>query len=376
MRKDSEKEPPLVLERRIRILQLLNEKPHTAENLAEKIGLIDPTADEAQVHQADSKEGRATSLGTNGKNDVNGDRAKGGKSKPDSPSWRHAIYEDTEVLRAIGFRVAYNFRTQKYEWHDAPAPFYLHLTDAQLLALVRIWRTFEGSKMPFADGIRELVDAIISRLPAGTAEQVRRAKAKPDLIIQLHEVSNYTNVDPDLLGDIQGALRRGYQLELKYRSPQHDKSVTHLVTLLPESPLVYKRGHVYLPAHKPGKPNLTYFRLDRIVPGSAQVRPIPAEEDSVLLMEVRYWLSAELVKGGSASLFPGAQVEVQQDGSAIVTAHTADLWEARLVLLSYGSGCKVLGPPQLIRDVQAEVLKMAQQYGLNPSGSDGREVKL
>lgn len=368
MRKESQKEPPLVLERRIRILQLLVEEPRTARELADALGLIDVSEGEIgsgpEPRRGDGDEGIEGAWDTA---DGRGRRGTNNKRKAHIPAWRHTLYEDTEVLRSMGFDVRFNFFSRKYEWRNAPAPFYLHLSDSQLLALIRVWRTFEESKMPFADGIRDLVNAIISRLPAGTAEQVERAKAKPDLVIQLHEVSDYTNLDPDLLTQIRGALRRGYQLELKYRSPQHDKAVTHLVTLLPESPLVYKRGHVYLPAHKQGKPNITYFRLDRMVPGSVKTRPIPAEEGNVPSVKVCYWLDAELVRGGSATLFPGAQVDMQPDGSAVVTAYTTDLWEARLMLLSYGAGCKVLEPYQLVKDVQAEVLKMARHYGVNIS---------
>jgi hypothetical protein len=368
MRKESEKEPPLVLERRIRILQLLAEEPHTARELADAVGLTDPGGEESgsePKHRVD--DGDEGTEGARGTADKRGRRGTNNKRKAHIPTWRHTLYEDTEVLRSIGFDVRFNVFSRKYEWRNTPAPFYLYLSDSQLLALTRVWRTFEESKMPFADGIRDLVNAIISRLPAGTAEQVERAKAKPDLVIQLHEVSDYTNLDPDLLTQIRGALRRGYQLELKYRSPQHDKAVTHLVALLPESPLVYKRGHVYLPAHKQGKPNITYFRLDRIVAGSVMTRPIPAEAGNVPSVKIRYWLDAELVRGGSAALFPGAQIDMQPDGSAMVTAHTTDLWEARLMLLSYGAGCKVLEPPQLVKDVQAEVLKMARHYGVNLS---------
>jgi hypothetical protein len=49
-----------------------------------------------------------------------------------------------------------------------------------------------------------------------------------------------------------------------------------------------------------------------------------------------------------AVYFPNTQIEYHDDGSATVSATITNLWQARQVLLRYGTACEVVEPVELI----------------------------
>lgn len=50
------------------------------------------------------------------------------------------------------------------------------------------------------------------------------------------------------------------------------------------------------------------------------------------------------------------------DGSALVSAHSSDLWQARQILLRYREHCRVLEPPELVAVMRASVEQLAALY--------------
>jgi hypothetical protein len=63
-----------------------------------------------------------------------------------------------------------------------------------------------------------------------------------------------------------------------------------------------------------------------------------------------------------AAYFPQTQIEYHDDGSATVTAVVTNLWQARQVLLRYGTGCKVLRPPELVELFRQTAQGLASLY--------------
>lgn len=64
-----------------------------------------------------------------------------------------------------------------------------------------------------------------------------------------------------------------------------------------------------------------------------------------------------------AVYFPNTQIEYHNDGSAIVTATVTNLWQARQVLLRYGTACVVLEPTELIELFRMTAQGLAAMYG-------------
>jgi hypothetical protein len=50
------------------------------------------------------------------------------------------------------------------------------------------------------------------------------------------------------------------------------------------------------------------------------------------------------------------------DGSAIISAQTSDLWQARQILLRYRKHCRVLESPELIELMRERIERMARMY--------------
>jgi len=66
-----------------------------------------------------------------------------------------------------------------------------------------------------------------------------------------------------------------------------------------------------------------------------------------------------------AVYFPNSQIEYHDDGSATITASVTNLWQARQVLLRYGTACEVLEPNELIELFRKTAQGLATIYKLD-----------
>jgi predicted DNA-binding transcriptional regulator YafY len=106
------------------------------------------------------------------------------------------------------------------------------------------------------------------------------------------------------------------------------------------------------------------YRIGRIIPGSVQVLPdrFPAALPHVRTFQVRYRLSPRIARLGVSHHFDNTQVEVDDDGTATVSATTDDLFLTARTLLYYGPNCEVLGGKELLREFRRLVQEMAALY--------------
>ena len=81
--------------------------------------------------------------------------------------------------------------------------------------------------------------------------------------------------------------------------------------------------------------------------------------------ELRYELYGPLARGSVSPHFADMTVEYDEEqGIVRVQAFTDDLFKAVRILLSYGSNCKVLEPPEAVRRMREHVAGMARLYKL------------
>jgi hypothetical protein len=146
------------------------------------------------------------------------------------------------------------------------------------------------------------------------------------------------------------------------------------IVLRPMASSFRNSGHTYLDAtlievQPPGSEQLFAaldYRLDRIVPGTAQVlpTPLPPERPKARTWTLRYRLHPDVARGEDvAALFPDTRIEYGDDGSALVSATVSNLSIARDVLLHYGDRCRVIDPPELIDLIRETVDAMGSLYG-------------
>ncbi|MDQ2806423.1 MAG: WYL domain-containing protein [Chloroflexota bacterium] len=273
-------------------------------------------------------------------------------------TWRYSLQLDLEDLRALGYDVGYDQKVARYRWRASP--FGLQLEDSHLAALAHLRHTFADQTLPQVQEIRSLLDHLVTCLPP--AGRKRLSKIPIEIIIRVDEVSDYATIDSNILRVISNALHLQRQIEFDYCSPRHGQTLRHCVS---PSPLVLKNGHVYLHGYKDGDTKQLTFRLEHIVPKTIVCIKRSARPAIIHTQAISYWLSAEIARGGVSPRFLQHQATVQSDGSAIVNAITANLWEAHKILLTYGAGCRVLTPPALVDLIREAILKMVQFYTLD-----------
>ena len=256
---------------------------------------------------------------------------------------KYQFYNDLRVLKLSGYKITCNRRTKYYTWHNSP--FGLSFDPIQLNTLSLLRDMFGDLNVPHADDIRAFLTSLVGLLPQDQQKIVNDQRIT--FSIDLRETTDYRNFDQETLRQIEMAIERSQQLEFTYCSPSKGLERRHIIE---PRPLVFKDGHVYLRGRHIEMNRELTFRLDYIVPRSAEMlhnknannRPFTPT------YQLRYWLGPAIARHSVSEHFPEQDVERHADGSATVTARITDLFEARQVILKYGENCVVLEPPELV----------------------------
>lgn len=267
------------------------------------------------------------------------------------------IRSDLRVLRKLSCDIRCERRSGNYIWHNSP--FGLSLNSEQLKTFATLLNTFNETKMIHADEIRALLTFFIEQLPEEQQKQLKQHRFP--FSIDLHETSDYRNADAHNVQHIEMALERSQQLKFIYRSLREGKELTHVVE--PQS-FGFERGHVYLNGWSLEFGKLLHFRLDSILPGSAEMLPtrVAKSRPSPISYVLRYQLRPAIARNGVSQHFADQEVDVYPDGSAMVTARITNLFDARRTLLSYGENCTVLEPPELVEQLRVVTVEFSKKY--------------
>ena len=264
---------------------------------------------------------------------------------------------DIQALHRLSCDIRCDRRSRCYIWHNSP--FGLALTQEQLTTFALLLNTFNDTMMIHADEIKALLSYFVEQLPPEQQKQL--ARHRYPFSIDLHETTDYHNADAHNIQRIELAIERSQQLKFAYRSLSEGKEHVHIVE---PQPLVFERGHVYLNGWSPEYGKTLRFRLDYILPGSAEVLPtrIAKSRPSPVSYVLRYQLSPVIARNGVSQHFADQHVDLHADGSATVTARITDLFDARRILLSYGENCTVLEPPRLVKQMRTVAADFSKKY--------------
>jgi proteasome accessory factor C len=270
---------------------------------------------------------------------------------------RYQFRNDLRALRKLSCDIRCDRRTHLYIWHNSP--FGLSLNQAQLTTFALLLNTFNETMMIHADEIKALLTFFIEQMSQEQRKQLQRQRFP--FSIDLHETTDYHNADAHNIRHIEMAIERSQQLKFTYRSLKEGKEHTHVIEA---QPLVFERGHVYLNGWSPEFGKALRFRLDYILPGSAEMLPtrIAKNRPSPVSYVLRYQLSPVIARNGVSQHFADQQVAMHPDGSATVTARITDLFDARRTLLSYGENCTVLEPPALVEQMRKVAVEFSKKY--------------
>ncbi len=93
---------------------------------------------------------------------------------------------------------------------------------------------------------------------------------------------------------------------------------------------------------------------------------LPPQRITPPTYRIRYRLLSQVAKRRDvAAYFPETEMVYHDDGSATVTATITNLWQARQILLRYGTACVVEEPPELVELFRKTAQGLAELYDVN-----------
>lgn len=269
---------------------------------------------------------------------------------------RYQFRRDLRTLR-LHYQIEFDKKNKAYSLLETP--FGLSLSQKHVAAFALALHTFQNMTIPYTHDVQDLFAFLLSRLPDDQQKAIieqRRA-----INIEFHEKTDYSQLDPSTLNEIEKAILRGQQLEFTYRSPRQGKAIRHVIE---PRPLQAKNGHIYLYGWSIDYQKDLHFRLDYILPETAKMlhTRVAQSHPSRPTYLLRYRLTPAIARNSVSEQFPEQEVEKHPDGSATVTAKVDDLFEVRQIMLKYGENCTVESPPELIEQLRPVAVHFARTY--------------
>ncbi len=276
-----------------------------------------------------------------------------------------ALRHDLRALRTT-FKCQINYvHGRGFVLVDA-GDFKLVQLDAHALRALRHLRSTVADTAPEREIITALVNQITAHLTAG--QQALADAAEPVINLDGPRIT-YSDDQRTLqkLGQAK-ALRRW--VTFRYRSNMRGMDETHQVAPVE----LFKRdGHTYLLGYCRQGPaamvervgGYVDYRVDYMLPASVELLPdrLPPQLPKRRQWQVVYELSPEVARNQHvAHWLPETQIEYRDDGSALVTAVTHNLWQARQTLLRYLDACRVLEPAELVAMMAATARDLLALY--------------
>jgi predicted DNA-binding transcriptional regulator YafY len=217
--------------------------------------------------------------------------------------------------------------------------------------------------------VRDLLKRMMTLLPPQRHERLAQRR---DIITLRMPESPSERIDAATLRIVRRAIARRQELVFDYLgtfdedTPRRHRVAPYLVFFRPE-------GHGYLdatlleatPHGNEIVRSAIHYRLDRIVPGSARLLPqmLPPQRVAPPTYTIRYRLLPVVARRRDvAAYFPNTIIDYQPDGGAFVTATITNLWQARQILLRYGTACEVVEPAELVELFRATARGLAALY--------------
>ena len=280
-----------------------------------------------------------------------------------------ALKHDLDSLKGeYDCRIVYRRDQGKYVIVDLGELALLDPPQQSLEALALLDASYPaGTGNPVHAHIRALLDQVIQMLPNRAQAQLQSRRGAGRQRVR------GGRIDANVLAAVRQAIEERRELAFRYWG-LNDGEAPRRHRVAPYGIFFRNSGHTYLDAtlievQPPGSEQLFAaldYRLDRIVPGTAQVlpTPLPPERPKARTWTLRYRLHPDVARGEDvAALFPDTRIEYGDDGSALVSATISNLSIARDVLLRYGDRCRVIDPPELIDMIRETVDAMGSLYG-------------
>lgn len=240
----------------------------------------------------------------------------------------------------------------------------LDLPDDEIDAVAFLIDTYAESDLPLAGQIRTFLERITLLIPEERRNRLREMTALPR-VDRPRAPARGVEAMMSLLKEVI----RKREVEFDYCSP-HTPDGAALHHRVAPLEFVYREGHTYLDAFclQSDVPALrgefVLYRLDRIVPDSVRRLPHALRHDYRRpTYALRYWLAPAVARTRDVAYwFPKSEITYADDGSAMVTAVTNDLWRAHQILMRYREHCRVIEPAPLVEMMRESAQRLAALY--------------
>jgi hypothetical protein len=247
----------------------------------------------------------------------------------------------------------------------------LDLPDEDLSTIVWLEQTF-GHDSPKHDEVQALLGRLRFYLDPKRVAVIERARTALRMDLRQRD-------DDEIRSAVWDGLTKAFverrQVELLYLSPEYEDGQPRRHVVEPYEPYYFDttRGHYYLRAYcrrMEGPDGDTYpytyltYRLGRILKLTVLPQKLPPIPPSARRYPVEYELAPNIARLG-ITRHPEIQVqdvEHREDGSVVVRGETDNIFWAVRTLLHYGPNCRVLGGPEMRREMRAIVQKIANTY--------------
>jgi len=256
-------------------------------------------------------------------------------------------------------------KTAYFKQNDRP---FIDLSPEAIRGLAFIQQSFGASSTPHFIELKALTETLLLALSVERRYELdaQRSLLKLDL-----QPLDGDNVPDDVFEKIRTACAEHRLLEFDYYSSKQSDGVPRRHTVEPYN-YYFENEHYYLDAEcrhvltvkgiwHPPQPTAPY-RIGRMNNLEVLSSRFDAYRRTPKTLEVKYWLAPEIARYGATQRFKGSQIELQTDGSAIITFQSKNLFMDLRELLHYGANCRVLGGEQAVNEMKAIVAAMWQQY--------------
>ena len=276
------------------------------------------------------------------------------------------------LWQRLGIRLRYDKEAGGYVLAEQERPL-LNLPDEDIETLALLADTFRPDS-PHAPAVQQLLDRLVGWLPAERQKLFRRAGGQiPTADLRMRDSER---IAPDVWEAALAAWQAGQELQFDYLSSQHTDGIPRQHHVQPWDLDFTDRGHWRLRGYclfndgpnGPWEPrDYIHYRLSRIVAGSARVLPrkLPAIRPWGKPREVIFELSPEIARFGISQrkeLIGTPAVTEMEGGWLRVAGKTHDVFDLARNLLYYGANCRVLGGPELLREMCGLVRELSESY--------------
>jgi predicted DNA-binding transcriptional regulator YafY len=247
----------------------------------------------------------------------------------------------------------------------------LDLPDEDLATIAWLEQTFDHDS-PQHDEVHALLGRLRFYLAPERRGKIERCRAA--LVMDLGQ-RDEDKIPPVVWDGLTRALTQRQRVEFRYLSPHYEDGVPRRHVVDPYEPPYFDtvRGHYYLrgwcrysvgPLGRREISDYIYYRLGRmsdlqVLPNKLPPFPPPARRYSVV-----YELTPQVARLG---ITRHRRIEIEateqrDDGSVLVRGTTDSVFWAIQALMHYRYNCRVLGGPEMLREMRATVQKMAEMY--------------